>query len=248
MMQRKLFTLIELLVVIAIIAILASMLLPALNKARDRAKTISCTSNMKTIGLGFARYTSDYNDYIPANAYVNSADWHNNYAWNNLIGPYCGYNTKGWKNLLPSNDEIFSRKGPFHCPALNPGEGNGNKPGTGTYIWPFHDGNDSRGICIRQATESSEFREIKITEIKYPSKRGNAGDSDETYLSIGKTVDPNNTNFGFSFETTSTAIYRRGDPFRHGGNTMNILFYDGHAATRNAQIAYICFWKPQEAR
>ena len=248
MMQRKLFTLIELLVVIAIIAILASMLLPALNKARDRAKTISCTSNMKTIGLGFARYTSDYNDYLPVNAYVDLADGGNNYAWNNLIGPYCGYNTKGWKNLLPSNDEIFARKGPFHCPALNPGEGKDNKPGTGTYIWPFHDGGSEQGICTRQAFGSSTFREVKVNEITYPSKRGNAGDSDDTYLTIDKTADPNNTNFGFSFETTSTTTYRRGDPFRHGGSTMNILFYDGHAATRNCQDAYIYFWSPREAR
>jgi len=95
MLGRKAFTLIELLVVIAVIAILAAILFPVFAKAREKARTTSCTSNVKQMMLAVRSYATDYDSKLPPGAYpyVTPADTgpifnSTNFTWLDLIHTY----------------------------------------------------------------------------------------------------------------------------------------------------------------
>jgi prepilin-type N-terminal cleavage/methylation domain-containing protein/prepilin-type processing-associated H-X9-DG protein len=224
-MRTALFTLIELLVVIAIIAILASMLLPALGKSRVMAQSAACLNNEKQITFGTLLYSEDWNEFLP----WGSVTWDKCYPY--YMGSYV--NITDLTRLTGNSTKAFNTV--FQCPSLT-----------------RHEGGDGGLTAAQKEAPSYGYnclvlRAVKATALNWTQVYG----ANIPYNSMAKTTSfkKPETTFVFvdGFSTSrpngrewSQGIYNayKLDPFNGAGNCnwfahgkgMNVSFLDGHAS------------------
>jgi prepilin-type N-terminal cleavage/methylation domain-containing protein/prepilin-type processing-associated H-X9-DG protein len=207
-LRGKNFTLIELLVVIAIIAILASMLLPALNMARDKAKQISCSSNLKTIGLAQGMYSSDFEDWIVpsvASGYYPYEVLSGKNKFNVKIGSNYGTQYYGYQKT----------KGTFACPgeAIRFGSS-----ANGLFRYTHY------GFNVFLLGGLFSYNSHKTSALKKPTRTIFAGDNERITAFMIDVTNRFSFRHGGNNTDVSGSVY--------GSGYANIVYMDGHVEAK----------------
>ena len=224
-MTRRGFTLIELLVVIAIIAILAAILFPVFAKARNAAKTTTCSSNLKQMGVAFTSYATDYDEKLPPSwrVYIRRGD---PIGWENNVINYLG----GVKAKVATSAATTDKSGAYQlfiCPELNYPHSYCRNEWTGEAVLA-NIGDPTRTIHI--------FDLPKYPERAFPGWNQGLHDSDDpdwtndTQYNFGDT--DATLAYTTSFNDKGGYSYWLRFPGVHNGRTA-ILFADSHVATFN---------------
>jgi prepilin-type N-terminal cleavage/methylation domain-containing protein/prepilin-type processing-associated H-X9-DG protein len=210
------FTLIELLVVIAIIAILAGMLLPALNMARDKAKQISCASNLKSLSTGCMFYNDNNADYYPPIGTGTDLLAEPNTYWPNAIlgelslaapthvgyGKYMNKSRSGRIVLCPSQQfdyDTYKASERYMSYGMN------------EYLMYRHVQRDGNGLNLP----------VKVSSLKKPTK---------TFLFADTYYTPTNKNYGYYIAQHSRINARHSGGAEQDG-IFNLSWCDGHVSS-----------------
>ena len=224
-MSKKSFTLIELLVVIAIIAILAAILLPALNSARERGRAAACINNLKQFGMAMMSYSEDNDGY---NCYASSDTlWCCRVGFHSFLGIYMGADKTHNGHLAAANttNSLTSTKNDvFLCPSL-PYDQNRIEGGYGVSYWANITYNDNQHIGPFGA--QNYCTPCKLTRLSNPSQclglgegnRSSSNDATNIILCLSWGASKSDDVSGRSYF-----------PGRHNG-TDNIMFMDGHVGS-----------------